>query len=429
MTVTNAKERIESKVQIEGTRVVIDKLIIDDPEITEFIGLIPDKGKIITEALRLGVRVLRIAQTTGDVEMVKREFEAMLTGITANVDKVLIEAKEAVGKRLNEFTSEELQKSLRDHKGEIQAELVRLFGPESAVSVQKQIDKMLEAQGKSYTQALTQVLGETDDPENPFFKLRKELKEKADEAVKEVRSLRDKVLEVVSEARGIATEREKGTAKGRTYQEYVFDQVEAIARIFGDISEYVADQAGEKGNSRAGDILVKLNPKDTSNCDVRIVFEAKNRKTTVPVILDELEEAKENRVAGAAIAVFSSCECVPRGLKAWRDYPNYRYVCVLTEDETDPFALEFSYRNARVDALRSMEVAEQKINFAALQSLLKQAKARLNEFQQMRAKLTGAQTAIEDVQGLIEKHQQAMRNDLDEVDRLLSIPQQVKVSE
>jgi len=32
---------------------------------------------------------------------------------------------------------------------------------------------------------------------------------------------------------------------------------------------------GEKGNSHAGDILVKLNPKDTNNFDIRIGFEAK----------------------------------------------------------------------------------------------------------------------------------------------------------
>lgn len=424
--ITKTDEGIEHRIHVENAKVVIEKLIFDDPEVAEYVAAAGDRSKAIVEALRLGVRVLRMARTTGDVEMVKREFETMSNSISTSVDKVLIEAKEAVGKRLNEFTSEELQKSLREHRGELQTELVRLFGPESAVSVQKQIDKMLEAQGKCYTQSLKQVLEETDSPENPFFKLRKELKEKADEAVKEVKLLRDKVLEVVGEAKGVATEREKGTAKGRIYQEFVFERVESIARVFGDTAEYVADQTGEKGKSKAGDVLVTLNFRDTSNADVRFVFEAKNRKTNVPEILAELDEAGENRIAAAAVAVFSSYEYVPSGLRTWRDYPGHKYVCVLMEDKSDPYTLEFSYRCARVDALSSIEVAEQKVDFAAIQGVLKQVRARLNEFQQMRSKLTGAQGAIVDVQNLIEKHQQAMRNDLDEIDRLLSVPQQVE---
>jgi hypothetical protein len=428
-TITETEGDIERKVRIQDDKLIIEKLVIDDPEIVGYVRTIAhDMEKTIVEALRLGMRSLRIAQTVGDVEMVKREFESMISGIGTNVDKVLMEAKEALGKRLSEFTSEELQRSLRDHRGEIQTELVRLFGPESAVSVQKQVDKMLEAQGKSYAHALTQVLADTDNPENPFFKLRKELKDKADEAVKEVRLLRDKVLETVSEAKGAALEREKGTAKGRTYQEYVFERVEGIARVFGDTAEYVADQLGEKGKSRAGDVLITLNPKDTGNADIRSVIEAKNRGTTVPAILNELDEAMENRLAVSAIAVFSKTEYVPPGLRSWRDYPGCKYICVLTEDESDPFALEFSYRCARVDALRSVEIPEQTIDFVAVQNMLKQVRARLNEFAQMRTKLTGAQAAIGDVQNLIDNHQKAMRNDLDEIDRLLSKPQQRNAS-
>jgi len=420
---------LEHKVRIQEDKLVIENLIIDDPEVVEYVSAIAhDMEKVVVEALRLGVRSLRIAQTIGDVEMVKREFESMISGISTNVDKVLREAKEALGKRLSEFTSEELQKSLRDHRGEVQLELVRLFGPESAVSVQKQVDKMLEAQGKSYTQALTQVLAETDNPDNPFFKLRKELKDKADEAVKEVRLLRDKVLETVGEARGIALEREKGTAKGRTYQEYIFERVEGIARVFGDTAEYVADQLGEKGKSRVGDVLITLNPNDTGNATIRTVIEAKNQRTTVPAILKELDEAMENRLAVSAIAVFSKTEYVPSGLRSWRDYPGCKYICVLTEDESDPFALEFSYRCARVDALRSVEIVGPTIDFVAVQNILKQVRARLNEFVQMRTKLTGAQSAIGDVQTLIDNHQKAMRSDLDEIDRLLSKPQQPNAS-
>lgn len=422
MTLTvKIEEKSNQKLHIEDTQVIIKHIVIDDREVADYLSAAEDSEGAIIEAIRLGVRILSIAERSGDVEMVKREFDAMISNTTTKVDKVITEAKTGIEKRLAEFTSDELQKSLRDHRSELNDELVKLFGPDSANSVQKQIDKMLEAQGTSFVEALTEVLEQTDDPENAFFKLRKELEEKADETLQEVKRVRDKLLEVIGEAKGAASEREKGTAKGRSYQEYVFEQVEGMARLFGDTAEDVSDELGEKGKSKAGDIVVEINPSDTNNTAVKVVFEAKNRKTSVPAILKELEEAKENRVAEAAVAVFASQDYVPSGLRTWRDYSGHRYICVLHEDELDPFALEFSYRCARVDALHSIELAEPQLDFATIKGALKQMGAKLKDFQQMRTKLTGANTAIDGVKSLIKEHEESMRSDLEEIDRLLSV--------
>jgi hypothetical protein len=251
--VTRAKTQVNGgpDVQIEDTKVLIKELVIDDRYVAEYLSSAPDAAAAVIEALKLGVRILRLAGTSGDVEMVRREFDAMITGVSTNVEKVLAEAREAVGKRLTQFGTDELQTSLRNHRKELNDELERLFGPDSAKSVQKQIDDMLEQQGKTYVEALAHLLEQTDDPDNPFYRLREELKAKAEEAVKEVRELRDKVIEVVGHAKGAAAEAEKGTAKGRTYQQYVFDEVERIARTFGDTASFTANQPGEKGKKQA----------------------------------------------------------------------------------------------------------------------------------------------------------------------------------
>lgn len=417
----------KSDVQVEDTRVLIKDLLIDDRDLAEYLSSVPDAAAAAIEALKLGARILRLAGTSGDVEMVKREFDAMITGISTNVEKVLAEARDAVGRRLTQFGTDELQTSLRNHRKELNEELVKLFGPESANSVQKQIDKMLDEQGKTYVDALAQLLEQTDDPDNPFYKLREELKGKAEEAVKEVRELRDKVIEIVGEARGAAAEAEKGTAKGRTYQQYVFEEIERIARIFGDTALFVANQPGEKGKD-TGDVVAELNPVETSGTQIRIVVEAKNQKNvSAPAILRELDEAKENRVALAALAVFSRPDDVPNGLRTWRDYAGHRYICVLREDEPDPFALEFSYRCARVDALRSIEAEEAKLDVSAVKDLLKRIRGKLTDFQQMQSNLTGAKGSLEKVSELIEAHRKAMREDLDEIDRLFLVGQQASV--
>lgn len=416
-------------VKVEDGKVFVQDLVVDDRDVVEYLAALDDLAAAVVEALRVGVRVLRIAATSGDIEMVKRQFDAMTAAVQTNVDKLLQGAEDTLAERLTKFSSEDLKKSLDGHRDDVNKELVKLFGPESANSVQRQIDKLLEQQAKLYKQGLAAVLEQTDDPENPLAKLREELKGKAEEAVREIRGLRDKVLEIVGEAKGVAAEREKGTAKGRTYQELVFDEVDRIARIFGDSALFAANQQGEKGKT-TGDIVVEVNPQETSGTQLRIVVEAKDQKNiSGPAILRELDEAKENRVAVAAVAVFSSPGDVPGTVRTWRDYAGHRYVCPFRQDEGDPFALEFTYRCARVDAVRSIQPEEAKLDVAGIKEVLKRVKGKLADFQQMQSNLTGARGSIDKVSELIEAHKKAMRDDLDEVDRLFRAAQQEQPTE
>jgi len=422
--VTTPKTQVSGKpdVQIEDTKVLINHLVVDDRDLAEYLAAAEDQVQAIKEALRLGARILRLAGTSGDVEMVKRQFDGMITDLTGKVDKVLLEAKESLGRRLTQFGTDELQVSLRSHRKELNDELVRLFGPESANSVQKQIDKMLQEQGKTYVEALTQLLEQTDDPDNPFCKLREELKGKAEEAVKEVRDLRDKVLEVVSAAKATDAEAEKGTAKGRTYQQLVFEHVSDIARHFGDTAIDVADQPGLRGQSKAGDAVVEINPLESSGSSLNLVFEAKNQSgVSIPKLLRELEEAKENRAAASAVAVFSSASIIPAGVGLWRDYPGRRFACVLDKEAPEAIMLEFTYRVARFEALRAIAPVERKLDIAGIRSVIQSVRTRVGQLQQMKTKLTGASGAIEEVQRLVDEHRKGIRHDLEQFDDLLAM--------
>ncbi len=413
-------------VRIEDGTVLIKELAIDDSDLAEYLASAEDQVQAVVEALRLGVRILRLAGTSGDVEMVRRQFEGMITAIGKNVDDLLEEAEEGVSERLDKFATERLQKSLDGHRKEINEEMKKLFGPEQTNSVQKQIDKMLEDQAKLYRRELVQVLEKTDDPDNPFNRLRKSVSDEVKKAVDGVQGLRDDVLKIVAEAKGAAVEAEKGTAKGRSYQELVYEQVDRMAAVFGDTAKDVGDQPGEKGRSKAGDIVVELNPEGSSGIHLRIVFEAKNRRVTQEGILEELDEAKENRSAVAAVAVFSRDDYVP-GLRTWRDYHGHRYICVLNEEELTSFALDYSYRCARIDALRSIEAEEVRFDLTAVQGLLKRIKGRLADFQKMQANLTGAKGSLDKVSELIEQHKRVISEDLKEIDRLFQVGQEASV--
>jgi citrate lyase gamma subunit len=421
VTTREAEVAARPAVRLEDGKIVVEGLVIDDRDVVEYFAAVEDLAVAILEALRVGVRVLRIAATSGDVEMVKREFDAMTIAVQGNVDKLLQGAEGTLAERLNKFTTEDLKKSLDGHREELNGQLVRLFGPESANSVQRQIDKLLEDQAKLYKQGLAAVLEQTDDPENPLAKLREELKGKASEAVEEIRKLRDKVLEIVGQEKGVAAEREKGTAKGRTYQELVFECVSDIARHFGDTALYVADQTGLKGQSKAGDVVVEINPQESSNSSLQIAFEAKNQAgVSIPRLLKELEEAKENRAAASAVAVFSSGSIVPAGVGQWRDYPRRRFVCVLDSEAAEPIMLEFTYRCARFEALRAIAPVERRLDVGAIRGVIQSIRTRVGVLQQMKTKLTGASSAIDEVQRLIDDHREGVRHDLEEFDRLLA---------
>ena len=56
--------------------------------------------------------------------------------------------------------------------------------------------------------------------------------------------------------------------------------------------------------SKKGDFVLTIDPARTGGADVRVVVEAKDRAMSGRAIRDELREAKENRAAAVAVAVF-----------------------------------------------------------------------------------------------------------------------------
>ena len=419
VTTTEAHTNGKSVIRHGDGRVIIEGLVIEDSDIEAYVAAAINKEDAVSEAISVGVRVLRLAATSGDAEMVKREFDKMIAAIDSNVEKVVSDAEEGVAETLNKFATDQLNKSLDDHREKVSKELTTLFGPDSTKSVQNQIDKMLEEQAKLYRRELAQILEKTDDPDNPFFKLRKELKDKADDTTKEFRELRDKILEAVGAEKGAAEESEKGTAKGRTYQELVYDEINRIASGFGDTAEYVADEAGEKGKQRSGDVMVEINPEESSGVGVRVVFEAKSGSLSQKEVLAEFEKAKENRSAASAVVVFSRPELAP-GMLPWRNFQDHNYVISMNEDGSDRYALEFAYRCARVDAIHSLRSDDLSLDVPAIKSILDRVSAKLTDFQKMKTNLTGAKESIEKVSEIIDEHQKAVQEDLNELDLLFA---------
>ena len=124
----------------------------------------------------------------------------------------------------------------------------------------------------------------------------------------------------------VEAERERGTAKGRTFEEAVADAVDGIALAQGDVAEAVGDL--KEATGKVGDVVVAI---DACNGPARgrIVFEAKDSRLSQPKALEELDRALAERSADFAVLVVPTEAELPAKLEPLREYNGDKMVVAL----------------------------------------------------------------------------------------------------
>ena len=161
------------------------------------------------------------------------------------------------------------------------------------------------------------------------------------ELEKQLQGLRDEKQKLEE----LAEERERGTAKGRTYEEAVAEAVDAIAAVQGDVADAVGDEPGTGG--KKGDVLVGIDGASGPECG-RIVFEAKDKRLSKPAFYSELDVSMQQRDADYAVLVVPGAEDVPAKLHSLREYQGDKIVAVFDPEDGSTLELEFAYRVARM---------------------------------------------------------------------------------
>jgi hypothetical protein len=151
-------------------------------------------------------------------------------------------------------------------------------------------------------------------------------------------------------SRGAAIEYARGAAKGLDYEEFVAQVVADIAAVHGDRAERSGAiegmRQGDKRLAKRGDVTVWLGDQPA------VVLEIKDRlRLSSAAIRRELEEAMENRSAGAAILVVSNNQNSLMGQQPLVFLDKDMWAVYLSKDEPDPLALQLAYLLARETAL------------------------------------------------------------------------------
>jgi hypothetical protein len=410
-------------VRTIADRLVVDGLVVEDECAVRLVREREQNGddpaRVVRDAVEIGARVLDREQAGANAEFVKTEFEKA----SRDVQHEFAEKARTIA----EFFESQFAAVFGEDDGQLAKELERRFGDGSAVSVQ---NRVREAVAETLTKSREDLVRQFSaaDERNPLADFKsaavREIQQAASRSDATQRALLQKLGELQKELQGlrdekdkleeVEAERERGTAKGRSFEEAVFEAVDAIAAAQGDDAEAVGDVREATG--KVGDIVVSL---DACNGPARgrIVIEAKDRRLSRPGALAELDKAMAERSADFAVLVVPTEEEVPAKLEPLREYNGDKLVVVLDAD-SGTLALELGYRLARARVLMKRSDADG-IDADALRSTIERALAALTDERRVKQQLTGAKGNIERAYGLVETMAARVRGHLEEIDALV----------
>jgi hypothetical protein len=416
----------QPQVRTIGDRLAVDGLLIEDECAVRLVREREQNGddpvKVVCDAVEIGARVLDREQAAANAEFVRTEFEK------ASKDVQVEFADKA--RTIADFFEKQFTAVFGEDDGQLAKELERRFGDGSAASVQNRIREAVAETLTKSREDLVRQFSASDD-RNPLadFKTaavrsineaasrsdatQRALLQKLGELQKELQALRDEKDKLEE----IEAERERGTAKGRTFEESVFDAVDRLALAQGDVAEAVGDV--KEATGKVGDVVVAL---DGCNGPARgrVVIEAKDRRLSTPGALGELDRAMAERSADFAVLVVPTEEEVPAKLEPLREYNGDKLVVAL-DPEVGTLALELGYRLARARVLMKRSDADG-IDAGALRDTVERALAALAEERKVKQQLTGAKTSIDKAYELVESMAARVRAQLEEIDTLVRPP-------
>jgi hypothetical protein len=410
-----------ARVHVVNGRLAIDWLTIDDETAVRLAADRDDPTRFVVEAIEIGARVLDREQTGANAEFVRAEFEKT----ARRLDTEFVERARKVAERLDQKVDE----VFGPEHGHVTRALAKHFGDESSVAVQHQVKALLaevsvqmrEDLRKQFTSssdanplhgfqnahlaATRQIAGQQNDQ----MRALNEKLERMNLEIARLRAEKDKLAE-------IAAVQDKGTAKGRTYEEAVAEALEALASARGDDLEALGDTRGEGG--KKGDFVVAIDA-CAGPARGRVVFEAKNRKLSKNEALAELDGALQARAADYAVLVVSSDSKLPARTHPLREFNGDKLFVTFDPEDGSTLALEVAYGLARARVLMA-RVADEGIDTSALRAEVERAQGAMENVRRIKSQLTNASNGIENARAFLEAMALEVRGHLTTIETLLA---------
>jgi hypothetical protein len=408
-----------ARVQVRYGRLLIDQLVIEDETAVRLAAERDDAVGFVHDAIEIGARVLDRELTGANAEFVRAEFEKT----ARELDAQFVERAHAVAERLDRKVDE----VFGPEHGHVTKALQRHFGDDSSLAVQNRVKAVLGEVSVQMRDDLRRQFT-SDGDGNPLAGFQKAhlaathqiagqqssqlhaMGEKLDGMTREIAQLRaDK--EKLAE---LAAVQDKGTAKGRSYEQAVAEALQAIAGARGDDCDAVGDVRGEGG--RKGDVVVAIDA-CAGPARGKIVFEAKNTRLSRNEALAELDGALETRAADYAVLVVSSEGKLPARTNPLREFNGDKLFVTFDPDDGSTLALEVAYGLARARVLMA-RAADGGIDTAALHVEVERAQGSMEDVRRIKSQLTNATTSLEEARKILDAMAVGVRGHLAAIDRL-----------
>lgn len=387
----------QPSVHLDGDRLVVDHLVLDDHALAAFVGDRPveERAVLVERALRIGLTAIQSVGITVNVDAVRAEFQGLLRQTEAANEK----AATALDTMLRQnFADGEgrlprtLEKFLGD-RGQLRNFVDELFDEAKRDSAIGRMKLLLGTYFDGDASRLAQMLDPTRLG-SPLHQFRVEM---ADGFSK----LNERLAAIEAAGTARASERSKSAAKGSDFEEAVEGLLGEIARGSGDGLERTGTEIGASIGSKKGDFVLTLNAEATAGAELRVVVECKDRYVSGRAMRDELREARSNRDAAVALVVFTTAHA-PAGIAPF-DVRAGDVYCVVDPAAPEPATLEAAVRLARLLALQTLRDRDVEVDAAAVAEALNGVREQLELVRALKQTLTSIGTSARDVHAGLDK--------------------------
>jgi polyhydroxyalkanoate synthesis regulator phasin len=410
-----------SSVHVRNGRLAIDSLVVDDQCAVRQAAERGDPARFVVEAIEIGARVLDREQAATDTDFVKLEFERT----ARELNQQFTERATKVADRLDQ----KVEEAFGAEHGHVARVLARHFGDESTGAVQHRVKAVLDDVAKTMREDLRKQLT-SDTTDNPIVAIQRSSLQvirdsttAQNEALVAMTGKLEALKLQVSELRAekqrledVSAAESRGTAKGRTYEEAVFEALDTVATSRGDGCEALGDLRGDDG--KKGDVLVSVDA-CAGPARGRIVFEAKDAQNlSRPKALDYLDRALANRGADYAVLVMPSADNLPARSNPLREINGDKLFVTFDAEEGSTLALEVAYSLARARVLMARD-AEGGLDTGAVRAEVERAIGALEEVKRIKTQLTHAQNGVKGARDIVEALESGVKAHLTAINVLL----------
>jgi hypothetical protein len=333
--------------------------------------------------LDIGAQVLATAQRDHDTAALR----STLDDVERRVGDAAQRAADTVTQtvlRVVDAQDGNLARGVTSQVERLRGDLDRLVAHESS-PVREAADRFLAGVGTELRRAaeadsakLRMALS-LDHPESPLTRLRAEFRAAADDSRRDVNAALAEVRTLLAVERATQHVAEQGSAKGLTYEEDVSSAVEQIAHGLGDLFDATGTQHGVIADCKTGDAVTTVAERTAPGRTVRLVVEAKDATMSAARWSAELDRARANRGAAAALGVVNGRRHMP-GRRSLHVLDPLRIV-VCHERGSSPDVLLAAYHLLRVQAVQATAADDMPgLDLAALQRQVDEMLAVLDGF-------------------------------------------------